>query len=122
MMMVALFLAGCGDDETGATCDSSQVSGVLSQMGNATTGQAVFGSCGTTACHGTTGSDGMGGDLAVRVPALDDTALATTIYCGTDTPAIAASMPPQSEAQRGTLSDKEIADVIAYLRMQFPNP
>lgn len=113
--ILALALGGCGDDET-ATQD---VSDILALTGDATRGTALFSSCGTAACHGDTGSDGMGGDLAERVPALGDEQLATIIRYGVDTPAIDSSMPAQGENQGGSLIPQDIADIMAFLREEF---
>jgi mono/diheme cytochrome c family protein len=112
---LALALGGCGDDET-ATQD---VSDILALTGDTARGTALFSTCGTSSCHGMTGSDGMGGDLAVRVPELDDAQLATIIRYGVDTPAIASSMPQQGDTEGGSLTAQDIADIMAFLREEF---
>ncbi|HZO13181.1 MAG TPA: hypothetical protein VFB62_07975 [Polyangiaceae bacterium] len=118
-IFAVLALVGCNDDETEATCDASTVP---IGTGDAARGMGLFSTCGTSSCHGDDGDTGLGGKMSERVPALSDAEIAKTIKCGTDTPAISGSMIAQGESEGGTLSDQEIADVIAHLRVTFPNP
>lgn len=118
LLLLVLPLAACGDDETGATTttdDDQPVGDILALTGNAADGDVVYqDSCAQTTCHLPDGSGfGDAKDLATEVPARDDEALARVIKYGTiDDGGI---MPAQTQ-----LSAQDIADVMAYLRSEFP--
>lgn len=116
LAFLALPFSACSDDEAAP----HDVSDILALTGNVSLGQGQFTkSCGTSACHGATGDDGMGGKLSERVPLLTESQLADTIRYGTDTPANPASMPPQGDTEGGTLTAQQIANVIAFLEDRF---
>jgi mono/diheme cytochrome c family protein len=107
--VVLLALAGCGDkgDDSGGGDGGG---GDL--VGDPVAGATIYTqTCGRTDCHGADGS-GSGSaeaaDLADEVPSLTDAEIKSVIQNGFE------SMAPQG------LSDQEVADVIAYLREQFP--
>ena len=109
---LAMMLGGCGadaapgnhaNDSVAATDDSG-----LSETGDSgvdeasiTRGADIVASV-CNHCHG------FGNPLAARIDGLDDDEIASVIRNGS------GSMPPQD------LDDGEIADVIAYLRVTYP--
>jgi mono/diheme cytochrome c family protein len=110
ILAMAFAVTACGDDETGAVQD---VSDVLALTGDATAGSAVYsgaGTCGTVSCHGSTGDDGTSGsELSTVVPALSPESMALTVRYGKGT---MAALP--------SLSAQQIADVIAYVQQEHP--
>ena len=68
---------------------------------------AFFLYCGT--CHGPLARGGIGPDLALRTPSLDDLELYSVIVEGR-----LPRMPPLR------MTDQEAVDIIAWLRDQFP--
>lgn len=108
-MLLLLLALGCSD-KGGDTSGGDTNTGIT---GDATNGATLFdGKC--AGCHNADGSGGndIGGtpsaDLTVRVPALTDAELETTISEGFGT----AMGSQYTDAQ-------DIADVIAYLRATF---
>jgi mono/diheme cytochrome c family protein len=99
LLLPLALLAACGDkgDDTGG-------SGLT---GDATAGESVFAS-NCAACHGTDASGGSGPDLGAHVPGMSDSEIQSVIENGE------GLMPAIS-----TLSDQDIADVIAWLRGEF---
>lgn len=99
-----VLLAACG-----GTSDP-EVDAILALTGDAEAGEAVFATtCALSTCHGDGGAGGGSGvDLSAHIPHHSDWELANFIVNGVD------DMPPVGlEAQEG-------ADVIAYLRTQWP--
>jgi hypothetical protein len=112
MAGTALFFACGGDDETGSTAATCDVTTITSLTGNSMLGASTFDSlCGTSPCHGPGGDGGASnaGRLTQLVPTLSTAQIAATVKCGK------GAMPPQS------LSEQEIADVVAYVE-EFCNP
>lgn len=102
---------GGGDDEAGGCTENQEmrIDDVLGLDGDAAAGATVFSnSCGNAGCHGADGIEGPAPDLPDRVPDFMTDGLACVVIGGT------GSMPPQS-----SLSDQEIADVLAYVQDTF---
>ncbi|MBC8068869.1 MAG: cytochrome c [Deltaproteobacteria bacterium] len=107
-LSIILASLGCDDEPD----HHPRTEGVLALQGDAAAGQSVFtGTCGTTVCHGADGNTPgtpQTAKLGDEVPGNPDSFLADIILKG-DGP-----MPPQDQ-----LTDQEIADVIAHLRVLF---
>jgi mono/diheme cytochrome c family protein len=87
------------------TACGASTSTLTALTGDATTGQSVYGAqC--ASCHGADGASGSARRPTPSVARSDAAAAASTIVSGED------EMP----AFASTLSDQEIADVIAYLK------
>ena len=104
MLLILMTIACNGEiDDTGGSA----------VVGDAVSGETLFGTC--AGCHGADGTGGsdIGGtpsaDLTVRVPAKTDAELEDTIENGFGT-----AMPSQYT------DEQDVADVIAYLRATFP--
>jgi mono/diheme cytochrome c family protein len=95
--MMAMFLMACGDDTGGG----SDVDAILALTGDATAGEAIYAdNC--AGCHAADGSGGTGPNLKGE----DDLEEAVAvILSGED------SMPAFGD----TLTDQEIADLVAWL-------
>lgn len=111
LLVLPLALAACpgGDDET-----DTDVSGFthpsLELTGNVTDGQTVYTSnCST--CHAEDGTGGAGSDLTAVLPGDSVEDVTQAVVEGID----GTSMVSYD----GTLSDQEIADVVAYIRSEF---
>jgi hypothetical protein len=106
------------DDEVGdeeeeePECSAEQmmrVDTVFDLTADETAGAMVFMQiCGSAACHGADGSAGPAPDLPDEVPEFDDVGLACLLLNGE------GDMPSQA-----TLSDQQLADVIAYVQSTF---
>lgn len=106
-LAVAWALGACNDDYTRPP---REVAGDALRDGDAIAGERVF-ALRCEACHARDGVDTstVGPPLGPLVPPLTDTALADVILNGTPTmPAIA-------------LDERDLADVIAFLRITFPD-
>ena len=97
IVLAAMSLAGCGDkgDDTAADLTGDPVAG-----------ETVFSST-CAACHGADGSGGSGPSMTDEVPDQTEDEMKDIILNGYD------AMPAQS------LTDQEVADVIAYLDETF---
>jgi mono/diheme cytochrome c family protein len=105
---ITLASLGCDDEPD----HHERTEAVLALEGDAVAGEPVFtGTCGVSTCHGADGNTPgtpQTAKLGDEVPGNPDSFLADIILKG-DGP-----MPPQTQ-----LSDQEIADVIAHLRVLF---
>ena len=112
---IALCLVACGTDdghyEDGHSHDDDMnVDHIMALHGDADSGALVFdGSCANSGCHGVDGDSGSAPSLSAAVPEHTDEQLAALIAYGD------GNMPAQS-----SLSDQEIADVIAHVRQAYP--
>jgi cytochrome c553 len=119
MLLLLVSLAACGDDETSTTTNGGDkdVSDVLALLGNGNVmdGQQVYlDSCAEATCHGADGDSGpQSKKLSEAVPIRSDKELAEVIRYGTINEG--GIMPEQKQ-----LSAQDIADVITFLRQQFP--
>lgn len=97
--VTATLLAGCGGED---------VDHILALDGDPENGAAVYSStCGTSACHGSTGTNGPAPDLREHLDHHDDEDVASVIVGGS------GDMPAQN------LSDQDVADVLAYMRQEI---
>jgi mono/diheme cytochrome c family protein len=112
LLVAAACDSGDGDGDGDGDGGGSRTDTILGLSGDTTAGQTVFtGNCGVAACHGADGNtpgSTSTAQLAMVVPLLDDTTIVETIILGT------GSMPAQS-----TLSDQQVADVLAYVTATF---
>ncbi len=94
---------------TGCEHGHGDVSEILELEGDPWTGLVVYEqTCALTSCHGPQGDDGSAPDLGDLTVAHTDEQLAGVVKFG------AHDMPAQDH-----LSDQDIADVIAFLRIKF---
>lgn len=101
-------LVGCGDDSS-TSAGTNRVDDIEKLQGNASEGQKRFDStCGSASCHGPDGKAGPAPDFPQVVPGRSTRDLASVVVNGT------GRMPRQS-----SLSDQDVADVIAYLKATF---
>ena len=108
--------SGCDDggEEEEEIPDHERTDAVLAMTGDAAAGMTVFGiTCGTAPCHGADGDtpgDAMmlAKPLSEEVPEKTDRELSNIILTGYE------SMPSQA-----TLTDEQVADVIAFVRGEF---
>lgn len=120
-MMPALFLAGSlalatgcdggGEDGgDGGSGGDDRASVILGLDGDAAAGANVFSTagCNIEACHGADGETGSAPSLSSLVSAAMDDRLVDSLLNGR------GSMPAQS-----SLSDQQLADVLAYLNEDF---
>lgn len=108
----ALILASCGGDDHNddGHSHSEDVEHIMALHGDADSGAVVFdASCANSACHGVDGDSGTAPRLSEAVPEHTDEQLAALIAYGD------GDMPAQS-----SLSDQEVADVIAYVQQAYP--
>lgn len=109
---LAMMLGGCGADAAPGN-DASDFAGPTDDSGLGETGDSGVDEASITRgasivasvcnhCHG------FSNPLAARIDGLDDDEIASVIRTGS------GAMPPQD------LDDGEIADVIAYLRVTYP--
>ena len=120
MLLLLAPITACGDDETTSTTNGGDkdVSDVLPLLpnGNLMDGEQVYGeSCAQTTCHGADGNTGASASppLSEAVPQRSDKELAEVIRYGTINEG--GVMPEQTQ-----LTAQDIADVIVFLRQQFP--
>lgn len=113
-LLTSFALSACGDgdgDGTGA-CDATQnmrIDDILALNPDEAAGATVFGStCGSGGCHGADGSSGPAPSLAAKVPDYGDAGLTCALLTGP------GGMPSQA-----SLSDQELADVLAYVGATF---
>lgn len=117
MLFLLVPLAACGDDETGTTTNGGEgdVSDILALQGNVMDGEQVYEeSCAQATCHGADGNTGASSSpaLSEAVPSRSDQELAVVIRFGTIND---GGVMPETN-----LPAQDIADVIAFLRQQFP--
>lgn len=112
-----LLLGACGEEEheehegelSCSDAETMRVDVILALPPDETAGATVFANtCGNAGCHGDNGTNGSGPDLSEEIPELDMDALGCLLLAGVE------SMPSQA-----SLSDQELADVIAYVRTTF---
>lgn len=107
-----VLLGACGDDDDGGNCTNAQTKRgdtILMLASDETAGASVFAqSCGISSCHGSDGSSGPAPNLGSNIAEFGDTGLACLVLAGT------GSMPSQ-----GSLTDQELADVLAYVLATF---
>ncbi len=116
LLVGALALTGCddgdGDDgDGGGTGGDDRAATILGLEGDASAGMNTFGAntCGVDACHGADGVSGMAmPTLETSVAASTDEQIVNTFLNGK------GSMPAQS-----SLSDQELADLLAYVTDTF---
>ena len=101
-----------GEEEEEPECNAEQmmrVDTVFDLSADESAGAMVFmQNCGSAACHGADGSAGPAPDLPDEVPEFDDVGLACLLLNGE------GDMPSQA-----TLSDQQLADVLAYVQATF---
>lgn len=101
-------VVACGDDDETAVCET-EAQAIAALSDNPSRGQTVFAAtCGLSTCHGADGNQGPSPNLSAVAVGRSDTQLATTVNCGIGT------MPAQD-----SLTDQEIADVVAYVQQTF---
>jgi mono/diheme cytochrome c family protein len=98
---LALFLAAC----SGSTAKDDTASDIT---GDAAAGADVY-AANCVSCHGANGEGVSGPAMTEEVPEYDDAQLEDIIVNGTD-----GGMPAF-----GSLSDQDLADLVAYLRETF---
>ncbi|HLT35206.1 MAG TPA: cytochrome c [Enhygromyxa sp.] len=104
-------LAACDDNggDRSECSDAARADTVLDLVPDETAGAMVFSqTCGVSSCHGADGNIGAAPDLSNRVPDHDSEELACLLLAGQGT------MPSQS-----SLSDQQLADVLAYVEATF---
>lgn len=89
-------------------CGSPDVDNILMLTGNADNGAMVY-SSNCAVCHGDMGQGGQGIALKTEAAEESDEEIVETVLEGIET------MP----AFRDTLSDQQIADVLAFIRRDF---
>ena len=107
-----VLLPACDGGSSGeggeTTSGNDRVDMILSMSPDSAAGASVFTTmCGNDICHGADGNSGPGADLSTVAPTLSDAALVGVIIDGS------GMMPALS------LSDQEIADVVAYINETF---
>ena len=111
-----LLLGVCdgGDDDHDdhvecSAAQSERASDIAALTADQTTGAAVFAqTCGSAGCHGADGVAGSAPNLDDEIPEFDSESLSCLVLGGT------GSMPSQA-----SLSDQELADVLAYVQATF---
>lgn len=104
LLWAVAFVAGCAHDPEG------DVSSILLLDGDAQNGATFYAStCSQSSCHGADGTSGSAPSLADHVPGYSDEELAQIVRYGL------GSMPAST-----ALDDQAVADVVAYLRQQYP--
>jgi mono/diheme cytochrome c family protein len=95
---------------TGTTTDTEPGTGTATATDTPVAdGAAVYArGCAASNCHGADGDSGSGPNLSSEVPGRSDSSLTRIIRDGT------GSMPAV------TVTDEELADLLAYLRATFP--
>ena len=111
-VFLAIMLGGCGADPAPAndandSADSTDDSGT-GETGDSGADEASITHGGDIVASVCNRCHGLGNPLASRIAGLDDDEIASVIRNGS------GNMPPQD------LDDGEIADVIAYLRVTYP--
>lgn len=106
---------GDEDDDDGGGEDNPRTAGILELTGTATpAGADVFAAtCGTAPCHGADGNTPgdpmmLAKDLSEEIPEKTDREIVNIILNGYET-----------MASQATLSDQQVADVLAYVRGEF---
>ncbi|MCB9763396.1 MAG: cytochrome c [Alphaproteobacteria bacterium] len=99
-----LAVLACGDKDTADDSGDAEINAVLALSGDSTSGESIY-SAQCASCHGASGEGGVGPALSDEVPEHGDAELLEYIIYGEDT------MPAFGQS----LSDQEIADVLAYL-------
>lgn len=108
LVCAALFAVGC-DGGADAEVPEGRVYDILGiGSSDAADGEPVYSST-CAVCHGAEGQGGAGSALATVVPSLSDEEIIDIILNGTS----------GMIAYDGQLTDQQIADVFAYLRVTF---
>ena len=108
-VLVLLLAFGCEHDHSHG--DTGEVLDLIPSA-DATRGQTTFGaSCANENCHGTDGDMGPAPDLSIEIPEHNNEELAGIIRNGQ------GNMPALSEQ----LNDQNIADVIVFVRGEWPS-
>ncbi|CAN0453355.1 unnamed protein product [Ectocarpus fasciculatus] len=104
----AMLAIGCGDKE-GDSGAADSTAAVLSLSGDASNGAAVYASY-CSGCHGADGEGISAPAMTAIVPDRSDEELVAAILNG-----VGSGMP----AYAGTLTEQEVADVLAHLTASF---
>ena len=102
----ATLALGCSsDDDHEHAIDTSGTDSILALTGDASAGETLY-SNNCSSCHATDGSGGIGPSLIDGIPGLSDAEVAGAIRNG-----IEDNMP----SYEASLTEQEIADLVAYL-------
>lgn len=107
VLAIPFLTVGCGDKEGDTATDT--ISGILALSGDASNGESVYASY-CSGCHGTSGEGGTGPAMTEVIPEHSDEEIVDIIYNGVGT---------SMAGYGGTLSDQEIADLLAHLTSTY---
>lgn len=112
-MSLLLLLAACTVDPSEDVLRQSAVAALLELEGDADQGEGVYAAA-CANCHGDDGEGSYGGPaLAPKIPLMDDDVIVERVVYGYDSDQ-ASAMPAQDH-----LSDQEVVDLLAWLRLAF---